>query len=53
MAQPPRLSDDQAQPVESRQLVHRGIWQTAMEHAGGDPRRVRVISFTEVEVTTP
>jgi phage-related baseplate assembly protein len=40
----------QAAPVEVRQVAHPKIWHTAMELAGHDIRRIKVISPTEVEV---
>lgn len=51
MARPPRLRDEQDHPVHSEQRVNATIWRTAMTEAGGDPRRIRIISPTEVEVT--
>lgn len=36
-------------PVTTLQ-VHRGIWERAMEAAGGDAKRIRVYSPTKVEV---
>lgn len=36
-------------PVQTLQ-VHRGIWERAMEAAGGDAKRIRVYSPTKVEV---
>lgn len=41
---------DPIYPVTTLQ-VHRGIWERALEAAGGDAKRIRVYSPTRVEVT--
>lgn len=47
---PPRMRDA-AQPVTTTR-VNRGIWEVALKAAKGDPRRIRIISDTKVEIDT-
>jgi hypothetical protein len=37
------------EPVETL-TVHRGIWQTALRLAEGDPRRIQIVHARRVEV---
>lgn len=46
-----RRGADVVHPVHTLQ-VHRGIWETAMDLAHGDAKRIRVHSATNVEVLT-
>lgn len=45
-----RRSSPEPQPVTTIQ-VNPGIWKRAMELAGGDRSKIRVLSPTQVEVT--
>lgn len=36
--------------VETRTLAHPKVWATALKRAGGDVRRIKVHSWTRVEI---
>ena len=49
LARKPRGKDDVVAPVEVT-TVHPEVWQTALDLAGGDGSRIRIVSTTEVVV---